>query len=408
MRRFGGWLAQDLALSVQCACTGLVAPGAAYASYRHGREFALRFGADTVTASIWPLLVAGLLTIATVELWKIHRGGGGSGRWVAWLAFVFGICLSLVANIGSAPALSVLRVTVAACPPPRRTVASRRSMGTAATHRHGGQPGAAEATSGSGRPHGACGRAVAMGPGEDGFEITREVRRRLETALPRMKLDAMLSLLSSRRGGAVAVPAWTRPTGANVHQSGRVARYESVLTALRDEVAAGASVRVILPEGRERIVWIFAEFQVNLETWRAALTSATRAADFRITAAEIVELWHAAWEAATAIVPGALVDDPAAVPLMAPPKVELQVKSDDPAEYRHGELLHLATLSGLADLSAFGASTDMSIQEGALTVIAPIGLDDESRRKLVIEALTRLAREWGYIDADESDLGSVK
>ncbi len=36
---------------------------------------------------------------------------------MAWLAFVFGICLSLVANIGSAPALSVLQVTVAACPP---------------------------------------------------------------------------------------------------------------------------------------------------------------------------------------------------------------------------------------------------------------------------------------------------
>ena len=68
-----------------------------------------------MTASIWPLLVDGLLTIATVELWKTHRSGRPSGRWVAWLAFVFGICLSLVANICSAPALSVLQVTVAAC-----------------------------------------------------------------------------------------------------------------------------------------------------------------------------------------------------------------------------------------------------------------------------------------------------
>ncbi|AEK45996.1 hypothetical protein AMES_7213 [Amycolatopsis mediterranei S699] len=117
MTRLRGWLAHDLALSVQCACTGLVALGAAYASYRHGREFALRFGADTVTATIWPLLVDGLLTIATVELWKTHRSGRRSPRWVAWLAFVFGICLSLVANICSAPALSVLQVTVAACPP---------------------------------------------------------------------------------------------------------------------------------------------------------------------------------------------------------------------------------------------------------------------------------------------------
>jgi hypothetical protein len=37
---------RDRALWVQRACTALVALGAAYASYRHGREFALRFGAD--------------------------------------------------------------------------------------------------------------------------------------------------------------------------------------------------------------------------------------------------------------------------------------------------------------------------------------------------------------------------
>jgi hypothetical protein len=39
----------------------LVALGAAYASYRHGREFALRFGADEATAAIWPLIVDGLV-----------------------------------------------------------------------------------------------------------------------------------------------------------------------------------------------------------------------------------------------------------------------------------------------------------------------------------------------------------
>ena len=110
-------VAPNLALWVQCGCTGLVALGAAYASYRHGREFALRFGADMSTASIWPLLVDGLLTIATVELWKRRRPGGERGRWVAWSAFVFGIGLSLLANIGAAPVLSPLQVVVAACPP---------------------------------------------------------------------------------------------------------------------------------------------------------------------------------------------------------------------------------------------------------------------------------------------------
>ncbi|MBN9747858.1 DUF2637 domain-containing protein [Amycolatopsis sp. A1MSW2902] len=92
----------------------MVALGAAYASYQHGRAFALRFGADTTTAAIWPLIVDGLFTLATVELW---RGQRGSGQSLAWAAFLFGISLSLCANIGAAPSLSVFGVTVAACPP---------------------------------------------------------------------------------------------------------------------------------------------------------------------------------------------------------------------------------------------------------------------------------------------------
>ncbi|WP_304504584.1 DUF2637 domain-containing protein [Amycolatopsis sp. FU40] len=106
--------ARSWSLRVQCGATGLVALGAAYASYQHGRVFALRFGADATTAAIWPLIVDGLLTLATVELW---RGQRGSGRWLAWAAFLFGISLSLCANIGAAPSLSVFGVTVAACPP---------------------------------------------------------------------------------------------------------------------------------------------------------------------------------------------------------------------------------------------------------------------------------------------------
>lgn len=106
---------RDHGLWLQCVCTALVALGAAYASYRHGREFALRFGADETTAAIWPLIVDGLLTMATVELWKTTSRG--DGRWKAWLAFGFGIVLSLCANVAAAPELNVFAVTVATCPP---------------------------------------------------------------------------------------------------------------------------------------------------------------------------------------------------------------------------------------------------------------------------------------------------
>jgi len=105
--------------------------GAAYASYRHGQAFALRFGADATTAAIWPLIVDGLLIVATVELWKTTPGPSqpddpdhgvegadrGGGRWAAWVSFLFGIALSLCANVASAPYMGVFAIAVAACPP---------------------------------------------------------------------------------------------------------------------------------------------------------------------------------------------------------------------------------------------------------------------------------------------------
>ena len=101
---------RDRALWLQCACTALVALGAAYASYRHGREFALRFGADEITAAIWPLIVDGMLMTATVELWKTghHARRRGGGQWSAWLSFLFGVSLSLCANLAAAPQFSLL------------------------------------------------------------------------------------------------------------------------------------------------------------------------------------------------------------------------------------------------------------------------------------------------------------
>ncbi|WP_026197859.1 DUF2637 domain-containing protein [Sciscionella marina] len=109
--------APDRSLHLQCACTLLVALGAAYVSYRHGRDFALRFGADETTATLWPLIVDGLLTMATIELWKTGHRYSATGQWKAWLSFALGIGLSLCANIASAPELNAFSIAVAACPP---------------------------------------------------------------------------------------------------------------------------------------------------------------------------------------------------------------------------------------------------------------------------------------------------
>jgi hypothetical protein len=52
--------------------------------------FALRYGGDAATATIWPLIVDGILTSGTVVLWMTRHSGKRRGRWAAWLTFGVG------------------------------------------------------------------------------------------------------------------------------------------------------------------------------------------------------------------------------------------------------------------------------------------------------------------------------
>lgn len=107
----------DLDVWVRPLCALVVAGVAAYASYVHQRKFALQGGADTVSASLWPLSVDGLLLLATVGLLKPSGPRTRRARGAVWSAFLLGIAVSLAANIAAAPALAWKPVLVAGWPP---------------------------------------------------------------------------------------------------------------------------------------------------------------------------------------------------------------------------------------------------------------------------------------------------
>lgn len=98
-------------------CALVVAGVAAYASYVHQREFARQGGADTVSASLWPLSVDGLLLLATVGLLKPSGLRTRRARGAVWSASLLGIAVSLAANVAAAPALEWKPVLVAGWPP---------------------------------------------------------------------------------------------------------------------------------------------------------------------------------------------------------------------------------------------------------------------------------------------------
>lgn len=102
---------------VRRGCTLIVAGVAAYSSYEHQREFALRGGADATSATLWPLSVDGLLVLATVGLLKSGSEAPRRVRIAVWLSFLLGIAVSLAANIAAAPTLAWQPVLVAGWPP---------------------------------------------------------------------------------------------------------------------------------------------------------------------------------------------------------------------------------------------------------------------------------------------------
>jgi hypothetical protein len=215
-------------------------------------------------------------------------------------------------------------------------------------------------------------RAIATLPWQldDDLEITRLTRKLIETALPQAEITAQIPILSRRRGLPLSWLRWERASGPHVRQTGRDARYDQEAGESMRAVA-----RIMLPNSLTSAITVAVEFQANLP----------------ITANEVVELWTAAWDTAAVVVPRALVPDPANAALLAPPTVELQVKTD-------------GTLTDVVDLSVFGKPEGRPGPQGAVTVVAPIGLGRTERRAWATKALTRLARDWGFVEAEESDL----
>jgi len=247
-------------------------------------------------------------------------------------------------------------------------------------------------------------RAIATLPWplDDDLEITGLTRHHLEVLLPLTEFTALTQTLSIWRGDHGTPRRWVRASGPNAHQSGRHARYDQTFANPADGSAGVRAVaRIMLPGVMSSAITVTVEFQVNFAAWQAALAAVVErvvAPDLRITAHQIVDLWTAEWDAATLVLPRALVPDPETAALLAPPAVELQIKlNDEVAGDPHG-------LLDVVDLSVFGEPDGQPGPQGAATITAPIGLDRDQRRAWAAKALTRMARGWSFVDAEESAL----
>ena len=239
--------------------------------------------------------------------------------------------------------------------------------------------------------------------GATSWRIEKRGRERMQAALPGTALSRSLMKFARSRGISRASIRWEilaeRDGG---RQSERTAQYQLALPARDSTPAFIGEVRLILPDGYQyQSVQASAAIRIRLA---AADAAAGFVGDPRITIADLIDVFLAAWETAALVIPLALVEDPAAVPLAGPPLAELYVRAgekyvDGRPEYK--ELPHVL------DLSPLGKATGSQLRQGGISVTAPLEIGRDERLLLVRQAVARMAaNQWGFIEVDDDlDIG---
>ena len=231
-----GGRAERLVLAVAVAGTVLIALGAFWLSFASLSSLAVRCGIASDRAWVWPLIVDGVIVVATVSVVAMS-GGGWDRRAVryAWLLLLAGACISVLANASHAVLAddarvpSVLAALVAAVPP--LVLVAITHLTVELTHHPAAVPSASARTespvSARGRVRPAPGRRV------DERGSDSEARRlRSQTSLSNREIAARLGVHPSTVGRWLkshptpALPTAAAPAALETHEPEHDAQQE--------------------------------------------------------------------------------------------------------------------------------------------------------------------------------------
>jgi hypothetical protein len=201
--------AERLVLAVAVAGTVFIALGAFWLSFTSLSELARRCGIAPDRAWVWPLIVDGVIVVATVSVVAMS-GGGWDRRAVryAWTLLLAGACISVLANASQAVVAvdarvpSVLAALVAAVPPV--VLVAITHLTVELTHRPAPVP-AARATAATPAAARGPGRPARVNRVDQGGSIGEALRLRAQTSMTNREIAARLGVHPSTVG------RWLKP-----------------------------------------------------------------------------------------------------------------------------------------------------------------------------------------------------
>jgi hypothetical protein len=230
------------------------------------------------------------------------------------------------------------------------------------------------------------------------LRITNAGRARMLHALQDDGLLTLMTRLATRYGLDRGMLTWSETPDAVGRNNSRSAAYQARVPASDDRPAIAGMLLFFLPTGVAGDILAIADLRISFEAIRPehATDSAGLAeipADLRVTAAEVVAFLVQGWQATTNILPLCATADIADLSPAGSPHVELYIQNEH--RPHSGQSRQVRTLD-MIDLSHYGQPRQDPPGDLSVGVTAPIGLSEKYIETLTLQALDRMAEDFGF------------
>jgi hypothetical protein len=225
-------------------------------------------------------------------------------------------------------------------------------------------------------------------------------RRQLVANLSSGPLRQVVLQVAQHLGLEGEAARWERTPDEEGYNDRRFASYRLRVAGEGDRTALGVWAWLQLPDGLQATVISMVDMRVDFtalpngpDQHRDTAVDPTR----RLSMDQLVDVFTTGWATATKVLPTAITNDPLLLKATGPTTIELHLNSERPPASGGERTLGLLDM---VDLTPLGEPPSQLRPQMSAAVTAPLRLDHDGIKKLVIETLAYMGSGFGFLEPD--------